>query len=447
MKPEKIFSNISNQFLISNDYEHNINYALKQIGENSNINRICLYCYTNEYNNLESRFEWLSDCNCSDKVTYPASIFNGIERAVGLNDQLIKKYSAIPCIDNTNSIFIIPVKVLNKIEGYMEIDSIEKDQFSSIEEEEYFVSLCNLVAMECIKYKNSNSLKEAEDKLKNLGSQLMQNEKMANIGYLAAGVAHEINNPLGFVSSNFDTLKKYMQLITDIIEKYKEIYNDSKINAETKEYIASKIKEIITESDLEFIFQDFDDLFYDTKEGISRISTIVKGLRNFSHKANQDNFEEYNLNSGVKDTLIICKNEIKYSAKIEEDLGDVPVIKAIPGNINEVLLNLIINASQAIKAKQEAELGLIKISTRADDAFIYCEISDTGTGIAKENLENIFKPFFTTKPVGVGTGLGLSISYEIINNIHHGEISLTSTIGVGTKFTIKLPINNEKIDI
>lgn len=160
-------------------------------------------------------------------------------------------------------------------------------------------------------------------------------------------------------------------------------------------------------------------------------------------------FESYDLNTGIKNTLIIAKNEIKYVAEIEMDLGELPEIQASSGQINQVLLNIIINAAYAIKEKQIDKLGLIKISSYHDDQFVFCSIQDNGFGMNEETLQRIFNAFFTTKPMGQGTGLGLSISYDIIVNKHSGDISVSSEKGIGTTFIIKLPLaanprNNEK---
>ncbi|AOY78393.1 hypothetical protein BJL90_14920 [Clostridium formicaceticum] len=291
-----------------------------------------------------------------------------------------------------------------------------------------------------LKIKNKE-LKDTIKKLEKTQLQLIQREKIAAIGQLAAGVAHEINNPLGFVMSNFETLKKYRLKLQEIMMAYRDL---KKICTEKRrECIEGQIESVnILEKKYKVAFmdEDMEELLKESTDGLDRISRIVKGLRIFSRVDACDEFEEYDLNRAIENTLLIVANEIKYNANIETYLGDIPSLYGIAGQINQVLLNLIVNASQAIKAKNREELGLITIKTYQENDYVCCEIADTGEGIPKENLDKIFNPFFTTKPAGEGTGLGLSISYDIIKNKHHGDLEAESKVGVGTKFVLRLPI-------
>jgi len=281
----------------------------------------------------------------------------------------------------------------------------------------------------------------ARTDLKIAQSQLIQQEKLAGLGQLAAGVAHEINNPLGYILSNFRTLEKYVARYKEAIEAYRDLRNsiENKGNSDV-ENIIKHTYDIETNNKIDFITKDLKDLLNDSFKGLDRINKIVTGLRNFSHVNQQGDFSEYDLNAGIKDTLIVANNEIKYYAKIEEKPGNIPAIYANGGQINQVLLNIIINAVHAIKAKGINEPGLIGITTSSDSQYVYCTIEDNGTGIEKEHLTRIFEPFFTTKKVGQGTGLGLSISYDIIVNKHNGGLEVRSELGAGTRFIIRLPI-------
>ncbi|WHH59012.1 PAS domain S-box protein [Petroclostridium sp. X23] len=291
---------------------------------------------------------------------------------------------------------------------------------------------------------NNKKLEETVKKLKLTQTQLIQNEKLAGIGQLAAGIAHEINNPLGFVMSNVETLEKYISKLKETIDGYRNAKACLEQKNVQDNYQAIRcITDVETDSKIDFIFEDFEDLYQDTYDGLGRISKIVTSLRNFSRGDQQNEFLEYDLNAGIKNTLIVAHNEIKYYAKVEERLGNIPSIFANGGQINQVLLNTIINGIQAIKAKQSTEPGSICIMTYYENQYVYCSIQDNGIGIPKESLNRIFEPFYTTKKVGEGTGLGLSISYDIIVNKHKGDITVDSTVGVGTKFTVKLPV---KID-
>lgn len=282
-------------------------------------------------------------------------------------------------------------------------------------------------------------------KIENLQGQIIHQEKMAGIGQLSAGIAHEINNPLGFVKSNIYTLSNYKDKIKGLLGLYLKL--EKILEESNKEYYEENFCEIIEykkKSKIKFIFDDIDDIISESKEGLDRIENIVKSLLGFARGANSNEFSEYDINMNIKSTITIAYNEIKYNAKVEENLEEVPAIKAIGGEINQVILNMLVNASHAIKEK--GIQGVIKIHTYYKDNFLKCEISDNGNGIKEEDLKNIFNPFFTTKPVGKGTGLGLSISHDIIVNKHLGTIEVQSKVGEGTTFIISLPLNNKQGD-
>jgi signal transduction histidine kinase len=276
-------------------------------------------------------------------------------------------------------------------------------------------------------------LVKANENLKITQSRLVQKEQMAGIGRLAAGIAHEINNPLGFVLSNFNTLSDYMEFIGKLMNKYDELKIDD------KDVINYKIK-----NDYDFIVDDITEIIKDTNSGLNRVKEIVKSLKNFSRIDAFKEFSDYDVNEGIKETLIISKNEYKYIADVDIELNEIPHINAFGGEINQVILNLIINAGYAIKKKNETEIenkrGLISVRTTSTDKDIIIEISDDGCGMDKNTVTKIFTPFYTTKPVGTGTGLGLSITYDIIKNKHNGVLEVESSVGIGTKFTVILPI-------
>lgn len=287
---------------------------------------------------------------------------------------------------------------------------------------------------------SSNELSEAIEQLKDTQTQLVHREKMASIGQLAAGVAHEINNPLGFVMSNMDTLNKNMSAFLGFAELCESALAQVQDNqSEALRRILKEIAEYKKSKHIDFIMEDTKDLIEESIEGLERISRIVKGLKDFSRVDCQKEYGDYDLNNGVKSTLVIANNEIKYVAAVKLELGEIPVIQALGSEINQVILNIIINAAHAIKETEH--LGTINIRTFTQQDEVLLEIEDNGTGIAPENLESVFNPFYTTKPVGQGTGLGLSIAYDIITNKHKGKISVRSTLGVRTTFTVALPIH------
>lgn len=287
---------------------------------------------------------------------------------------------------------------------------------------------------------SSREYNENMEKIRILQSQLVQQEKMAGIGQLSAGIAHEINNPLGYTQSNLDTLKKYLEKIKDFLEELNKIENtlQTEKNEEVQGLIAST-RDSRKKNKIDVIADDIEDIIDESIMGLSRIEKIVKSLLGFARCSSDT--EDYDLNKGIKDTLAVANNEIKYFAKVVEELGEIRYIKAAGGSINQVLLNLVLNAVYAIK--EASHEGVLTLKTFEKNGCICCSITDNGMGIPQENIDHIFTPFFTTKPVGMGTGLGLSIVYDIIVNKHAGQIEVESELGKGTTFTIILPPHNE----
>lgn len=290
-------------------------------------------------------------------------------------------------------------------------------------------------------------LEQSHRELKEMQCQLVQNEKLASIGQLAAGVAHEMNTPVGFVASNFQTLENYINKFLELLTKYKEVAK--LVDTGTKEERLTKLQEITEIYDkmkIDFILEDIQGLFDDSKEGLDRVTSIVQNLRDFSRIDQPGSRDKYNINKGIEATLVVARNEIKYDADIRTEFSEVPLVFCHSGQINQVFLNILVNAAQAIKAQERDGNGTITIRTYATETEIVCEIADDGPGIPPDNLSRVFDPFFTTKPTGKGTGLGLSVSYDIVVNKHHGEFFVESTVGEGTKFTIKLPIGTKEND-
>ncbi|MHC4545133.1 MAG: ATP-binding protein [Planctomycetota bacterium] len=289
-------------------------------------------------------------------------------------------------------------------------------------------------------------LEEANRELKEMQGQLVQSEKMASIGQLAAGVAHEMNTPVGFVASNFQTLENYVSKFKSLVEMYDELIGG--IEVSEKAQLLDKANAISQSRDdmkIDFVLEDIQGLFDDSKEGLSRVTNIIQNLRDFSRIDQVEEFDEYDINAGIEATLVVARNEIKYHSDVKAKLSkNVPHLYCNASQINQVFLNILLNASQAIKSREkEDKKGTITIRTYVADDHVMCEISDDGRGIDPENLSKIFDPFFTTKSVGSGTGLGLSVSYDIIVNKHKGELFADSTVGKGTTFTIKLPISRK----
>ncbi len=258
-------------------------------------------------------------------------------------------------------------------------------------------------------------------KLKEAQNQLLQSEKMAAIGQLAAGVAHEINNPVGFVNSNLGSLKIYANKLLTVLNAYEG--NDP-----------AEIAEARKKADLDFLREDLPSLITESQDGLSRVTKIVQDLKDFSH-VDQVDRQSADLNAAMESTLNVVWNELKYKAEVIRELGKIPPVDCVPAQINQVFMNLLVNAAQAIQQQ-----GKIFVRSGIENEHVWFEVEDTGSGMSLEVQQRIFEPFFTTKPVGKGTGLGLSISYDIIVKKHHGRLEVKSEPGKGTCFRLSLPL-------
>jgi two-component system NtrC family sensor kinase len=268
----------------------------------------------------------------------------------------------------------------------------------------------------------------AYEELKTTQSKILQQEKMASVGQLAAGVAHEINNPMAFIASNLGTLDKYIRRFMEFIQLQSEVIESFKVD-DTIKGLKKKRKEL----KLDYITEDVSHLIRESLDGSERVQKIVQGLDRFS-RVDDEEYKDININDCIESSINIVWNELKHKATLHKDYGNLPQTKCYPLKLNQVFMNLLINAVQAIEKK-----GKIEIKTWEKDGSIWVTVSDTGCGIPQKNQNKIFEPFFTTKEVGKGTGLGLSISYEIMQR-HKGEISFESKKGKGTTFTIRIPI-------
>ncbi|MEA3240120.1 MAG: response regulator [Pseudomonadota bacterium] len=288
--------------------------------------------------------------------------------------------------------------------------------------------------------KSNEELQLAMKQLQNSYSQMVQQEKLASIGSLAAGIAHELNTPVGFVSSNFNSIKEYILKFKVLIEKYRRLRDHfsgiDRVSAAELEELAALEESM----QLEFILDDLDGLFKESEDGFERITSIVSKLREFSRVDQREEKVLSSINQAIETTLVVARNEYKYNADVSTALEpELPEVYCHIGQINQVILNIIVNAAQAIKEQQRQENGSIEIETGATAEYVWCRIKDDGPGIKPEHLKKVFDPFFTTKPPGQGTGLGLNISYDIIVNQHQGELIVESEPDCGTAFTIKLP--------
>ena len=314
-----------------------------------------------------------------------------------------------------------------KIQTYNQLDSAD---LSSLRQQTFWVSVLSVVSgiviLGVFLWRAYFTVVKREHmfeaQLDEATKRLVQSEKLASLGELAAGVAHEINNPVGYVSSNLTSLQKYLATYEKVLDAPE---------ANTEEMLAVKKKH-----NYAFIREDLQNLVKETQEGVGRVKAIIQDLKDYARTNVASHYVASDLHIGLKSTLNIARNQLKNRADVRLSLGNLPLVECTPSQIDQVFLNLIVNAAQAMP---EGKMGLIDIRTDCNEHEVWIEVQDNGPGIAPEILQRIFDPFFTTKDPGTGTGLGLSVSLNIVEQ-HQGKLDVSSTVGVGTTFKITLPI-------
>ena len=480
-KANSMISKITSRFLSNSDRKKAVYDTLREIGLLIGADRVYILEKMDETNIVSNTIEWCNnevislldkrkDLNTEDyrlwinEIEKDEKIWMISEESIPRDRINDREYISI---NNIDSVLFFPLKIKGETIGFLGADNISKKIDINNEINKIVRLACRLITS-CLDLDHTKELlikreimlkdissksayeekleernielKETLTQLREIQNQMIQQEKMAGIGQLAAGIAHEINNPLGYVMSNFDTLKKYIKIYDEFIEELLDRVNKKANEGNIHHYNEElALNESLLLRKFNLIKDDMPDLIYDSKQGIDRIHKIITGLRMFSRKDDSENIEEYDINEGIENTLLVANNEIKYYAKVIKNFGQIPSVKVIPVEINQVFINIIVNAVSAIKEKTPDNQGTITINTFEEEEYVCCTIEDTGTGISPQIITEIFNPFFTTKPVGQGTGLGLSISYDIINNKHHGKLEVQSNLGEGTVFTIKLP--------
>jgi len=279
-------------------------------------------------------------------------------------------------------------------------------------------------------YLSNKQLQEVNDALHDQQRVMVQTEKMASLGVLAAGVAHEINNPLGYIYSNFSSLVEGLQDIQRFLNQADQLI----AGGQSVEQIQEAWREGLMLFDIAYLLSDYQNLAIETIEGLERVKQIVADLKSFTRQ-DDGTRTAVDINDCLRAAINILNNQTKYHAQLSVDYGELPEISGYFGKLNQVFVNLIANANQAVE-----ENGQIEIVSRVNNGFIEVVIRDDGHGIDEEHMKYLFTPFFTTKPVGQGTGLGLSISHNAVQE-HGGDIRVESTLGVGTTFTVRIPLD------
>ncbi|GAB4392113.1 MAG: hypothetical protein Tsb005_04740 [Gammaproteobacteria bacterium] len=344
--------------------------------------------------------------------------------------------------NGVRGIFALPIKMYDDVEAVVEFMSDETFEFFPPMSDVIPATAAQLSVL--LEKRNSEERLEASyrelqnmyEELKMTQAQLIQSSKMASIGQLAAGIAHEINNPIAFVAGNINSLNRYLKVFNEIFEATKDKLQPL-LNTENESMreLYSDLQQYYQEKNLNFLMDDIVALFDESQDGMKRVTEIVQGLKTFAH-IDEAEMQYANVNDCIKSTVKLMANEFRHNCKLEEQYDEsLPELYCNPAQLNQVFMNVLANAVQALE-KQE---GTVRVVTQQDDENnIVITVSDTGCGIKPEHLPKLFEPFFTTKPVGFGTGLGLSISYNIIGK-HGGTMKVASEFGKGSIFTITLP--------
>jgi signal transduction histidine kinase len=343
-----------------------------------------------------------------------------------------------------------PLVVQEQIIGALAVNRAESRQRYTVEDLDRGQALASLLALVIANHRMNverdnrivelstlnETLQRVNAMLEDAQGQLIQSEKLASIGQIAAGVAHEINNPVVFVSSNLGTLESYLQRVFALLAAYIEADNAAPVAASPALVRARMLR---SGHDFDFLRSDIVDLLKESREGLVRVKGIVQDLKDFSRTGGEEAWEMADLQTVLESTLNIVRSELKRKARIEINYGNLPKVECVPSRLSQVFINLLVNAGQAIDAE-----GKVTLSTGVEGSQVWIRVEDTGSGISEENLSRIFDPFFTTKPVGEGTGLGLSVSYAIVLK-HGGQIDVASEVGRGTQFTVRLPIRHTPV--
>lgn len=294
------------------------------------------------------------------------------------------------------------------------------------------------------KDRDARELKTAMQELQQAQASLLHVDKLASVGQLAAGIAHEINTPVQFVGDNIRASSEMFDEVLQILTDYQDFISRLDQQGLYQEEIES-IRATESKLDLDYIREEVPLALSQSLDGVERVRTIVKAMKEFSHGGGiLDEPVTFDLNAALESTLTVARNELKYISNVETDFGSIPVLRGYPNELNQVFLNLLINAAHAIEEKQESSLGLIRVHTQVEGAFAVIRISDSGCGIPEKVRKKIFDPFFTTKEVGKGTGQGLAIAHNIIVDKHGGRIDVESVVGEGTTFSIYLGLDGSE---
>lgn len=462
---EKALSQISAALVNPHeDFDITLHQCLEILAKFSGASRAYIFLFRDANQFMDNTHEWCAQGVSSEKDNLqdiPTSEFGWWMKKISDNEIIyIKALSELPpsesylaevlAAQQISSLIALPLMINGSPIGYVGLDNVNAYDiwhsedfallkftatlFSAAIERKQFVDALNL---------NNLNLSQTLNELRTLQAQMIQQEKMVGIGQLAAGIAHEINNPLGYVASNLETLTKYIVRLETVIRDYLQLTEALASDAEPKAIKAYKEKaqQIFKQNKIDFVLNDLNELIEDSKNGFQRVSNIIMSLRNFARTDANARHEGYNLAQIIDEVLQILGNEIKYAASVVKEVDPYMTLTCNRTEIGQVILNLVLNGIQAIKSSPQFTTGTITIRAYPEGNRRMIEIQDDGVGMSEEVLSHIFDPFFTTKEIGTGTGLGLSITYDIVVNKHHGKINVNSELGKGTCFVLEFITN------
>ncbi len=452
-----------------------IDAILAEIGRLLDMDRVYVFQLGAEQICWNNTFEWCNE-GISPQIGSLQNISKNLlpwwlEKIERFENIVIPEVAALPAeaaaekaflqAQQIKSLLVIPLIWENVLEGFIGFDAVRGTRAWTEQDAVPLEMLAGIFINAVKRRETETRLRQSEAELRELNvsleqkveergrqlsevhRQLLLGEKMAAIGQLAAGVAHELNNPVGFVAMNFETLEENLQVITTAMAVYREALAAPTGSAEQAELLA-RAADFEQNSPLGFILKDIGALFAQSREGFRRISSIINSMRDFSRTDPREEFSAFDLNQGIRNTLVLVRHIYKNVARVTTELGNLPEVICIAGQVNQVFLNIIVNAAQALAAAEFQQKREIRIRTWADALMAYCEIGDNGPAIPENIRDRLFEPFFTTKPPGQGTGLGLSISYDIIVRKHHGLLSVASDSATGNTFRIALPLRGDR---
>ncbi|MBM4152645.1 MAG: GAF domain-containing protein [Kiritimatiellaceae bacterium] len=470
---EMLMANISMQFINikPEDTQEAIQDAIGRVGRIFGVDRVYVFEYSADLSTSRNTYEW-----CAEGVEPQIENLQDVpsdmlpwwrEHMFGFRNIVVEDIAGLPpeaanerellSAQSILSLLVVPLSWEGKVVGFIGFDSVRQKR-KWTEEDIAPLGLLAGIVHNALKHRESQlalqrlnesleqRVEERTREKEKIQSQLYMNEKLASVGQLAAGVAHEINNPVSFVATNFASLEENMKYLVEMLEACDAVIGaiergDSGLLDRVASWKTMKASYAI-----DAVLKDLPALFSESRDGFDRIRSIVNSMRNFARQDAPGQFAPFDLNARIRDTLVITRNSYKYHADIDLNLGDVPMVSCVAGQINQVLLNLIVNAAQALEEQSASndKKGVIRISTPTVGQAVCCFIEDSGPGIPAEQVSRLFDPFFTTKAPGKGTGLGLSICYDIVVNKHKGNLLYCPSNLGGAGFMMLLPVEQEK---